>query len=193
MHAEMIKVRREQLRWRILETLDTVRPDRMAESLMLGVLVAAGFDLGAKDLARELDYLQDRKLLRGDSRQRWALTYVGVDVIEYTLPCLPGIARPDHAPDRVAKTRREQLRLRILAVLDTSRPVSMPESFLADVLTGAGYAVTPTDLRRELDYLQDRGLVQTDRSADWLCEVTHYGTDLVEGTSETYPGIARSH
>lgn len=94
--------------------------------------------------------------------------------------------------DVVSKTRREQMRFRILAILDTNRPVKMQEDFLLSVLHQCGHPdVTLAELRRELDYLEDRKLVTLERRDQWLCDVTHYGTDIVEGTIETFPGITK--
>jgi hypothetical protein len=50
------------------------------------------------ELRRELDYLEERELLEISGRDsvQWnaKLTRVGVDLVEYTIPCEPGIARP---------------------------------------------------------------------------------------------------
>jgi hypothetical protein len=51
------------------------------------------------ELRRELDYLADRSLvsLAKQPNGVWicGLTHYGVDVAEYTIPCNPGIARPE--------------------------------------------------------------------------------------------------
>ncbi len=189
MHDDLNKVRREQLRWRLLLVLDSARPARVTESLLLGALQAAGFDVSAEGLRKHLDYLKDRSLCRSD-RDGWGLTYLGIDVVEFTVDCKPGIGRPESVVNTTDRLRRERMRLRMLAVLDTSRPVSMSDNFLAEVLACASYAVTPSELRRQCDYLELRDLVQIQRGAEWLIEVTHYGTDLVEGNHEPFPGIA---
>ncbi|MNW20815.1 hypothetical protein D3C71_2213900 [compost metagenome] len=50
------------------------------------------------ELRRELDYLADRELVKltKEPSGRWfaTLTRYGTDVVEYTVDCEPGIARP---------------------------------------------------------------------------------------------------
>lgn len=95
---DLAKHQREQARWRILRILDAGRPTSVTEHLVLMALNDAKLELTHKELRRELDYLEDRKLVRlsdKDSSQWLAeLTHYGVDLVEYTIPCLPGIARP---------------------------------------------------------------------------------------------------
>jgi len=89
---------REQARWRILRILDAGRPSPVSESTILLALNDAKLSLTAAELRRELDYLDDRKLVRlvDQDTACWGaeLTHYGVDVVEYTIACLPGIARP---------------------------------------------------------------------------------------------------
>ena len=55
-------------------------------------------DATALELRRELDYLADRRMLElvKEPSGTWFgdLTRLGVDVVEYTVDCGPGIARP---------------------------------------------------------------------------------------------------
>jgi len=94
---DLEKKRIEVLRWRILQTLNVGRPYPVPEDLIAKV---AGDDMSAtpRELRRELDYLADRKLIviSGKDTTCWdvSLTHHGVDVAEYTVECLPGIARP---------------------------------------------------------------------------------------------------
>lgn len=94
---DMDKARRETNRWLILQCLDCARPLGAAESLLLSAL-ADTVQITQLELRRELDYLEDRKLieLSGLDGPQWhsKLTRAGVDVVEYTVPCEPGIARP---------------------------------------------------------------------------------------------------
>lgn len=88
---------REALRWRVLEVLDVARPHWLAEVVLL-----AGFAVGwpgvtKEVLRRELDYLELRQLLslnRSEPDWQAKLTREGVDIVEYTVDCEPGIARP---------------------------------------------------------------------------------------------------
>jgi hypothetical protein len=95
---DLQKHMREAARWRILRILDAGRPLPVSESTILLALNDAKLALTQQELRRELDYLDDRKLLRLSDQDSfiWSaeLTHYGVDVVEYTIACLPGIARP---------------------------------------------------------------------------------------------------
>jgi hypothetical protein len=94
------KARRENLRWVILLALNSARPYGTSESVVFTAVVSAIalHDLTQLELRRELDYLAERELVEVTERDSPAwyckLTRHGVDVVEYTLPCDPGIARP---------------------------------------------------------------------------------------------------
>lgn len=96
--TDTAKVRRESMRWKILLILNSARPVRAREELVLAALQSAYPDTTVLELRRELDYLADRELvaLNKDSSGRWFadLTRHGTDVAEYTVDCDPGIARP---------------------------------------------------------------------------------------------------
>lgn len=89
---------REEMRWRTLKVLDAGRPIPTAETLILRVLQDVSLPVTPSSLRRELAYLRDRKLIMliGETGPVWqaALTSLGIDVVEYTVDCLPGIARP---------------------------------------------------------------------------------------------------
>ena len=95
--------------------------------------------------------------------------------------------------EALEKARRETARWRILKVLDAGRPAKVNEQLILMVLNDVDLEITPTELRRELDYLRDRKLViiHDEKTPVWLAELTHYGVDLVEYTIECKPGIAR--
>ena len=91
------------------------------------------------------------------------------------------------------KSQRETLRWRILQALDVGRPYPVSEDVLMSTVAGDDMPITPRDLRRALDYLADRKLLQL-KGRDtpcWNAELTHYGVDVVEYTVECFPGIAR--
>ena len=100
MSVDIEKARREEARWRILKGLDAGRPYPVSEAVLLRLLTDLAFPCTPLDLRRELDYLRDRKLVavtgEADNDWRAELTRYGVDVVEYTIPCEPGIARPQH-------------------------------------------------------------------------------------------------
>ena len=95
---DLEKTQRETLRWRILQTLDVGRPYPVSEDVLTTTVSGDDMPITQRELRRELDYLEDRKLLsiKGKDTAIWSaeLTHYGVDVVEYTVECFPGIARP---------------------------------------------------------------------------------------------------
>jgi hypothetical protein len=95
---DMEKVQREEARWRILCALNAGRPMPVSETIILRVLHDINLPITPIGLRRELDYLEDRKLIAITDKEgpTWSaeLNHYGVDIVEYTLACLPGIARP---------------------------------------------------------------------------------------------------
>jgi Fe2+ or Zn2+ uptake regulation protein len=95
---DMLRAQREEARWRILRALDAGRPNQVSETIILRVLQDISLALTVSGLRRELDYLEERSLVKIHHRDEptWTceLTRHGVDLVEYTQPCDPGIARP---------------------------------------------------------------------------------------------------
>lgn len=97
--ADLARIRRETIRWQILLTLNNARPVGTFDSVILSVVRSEYFDSTPLEIRRELDYLESRDLVKIDRKpdNRWLceLTRYGVDIVEYTLPVEPGIARPE--------------------------------------------------------------------------------------------------
>lgn len=95
---DLEKQKREQLRWLILETLNSARPIGANEGLILNVVNEVQGGVTHLEMRRELGYLVERKLVEVTGKQSavWhaELTRDGVDVVEYTVGCDAGIARP---------------------------------------------------------------------------------------------------
>lgn len=91
-------VRIQNMRWHILVALNAARPSGASEVIIQGALAGIPLEASIRDIRRELDYLEDRQLVEIENRDAefWyaSVTRVGVDVVEYTVPCEPGIARP---------------------------------------------------------------------------------------------------
>jgi len=91
---------REQVRWLILATLDAGRPIGANEDMVLSAINAVPVQITRLELHKELDYLDTRGLIsiegKPDPSKKWfaKLTRDGIDVVEYTVECDPGIARP---------------------------------------------------------------------------------------------------
>lgn len=98
MAIDLEKQKREQLRWLILETLNSARPIGANEGLILNVVNDIQGQVTGLELRREIDYLADRELvtISGKDTAIWhaELSRHGVDVVEYTVPCDAGINRP---------------------------------------------------------------------------------------------------
>ena len=92
-----------------------------------------------------------------------------------------------------ARIRREALRWLILLTLNNARPIGAYEGPILSVAQSEYPDATPLELRRELDYLHDRKLVEIARKPDgrWFAELTRYGVDVAEYTVDCAPGIAR--
>jgi Fe2+ or Zn2+ uptake regulation protein len=96
---DLEKVQREESRWRILRALDAGRPQPVADTILFRCLHDIALPITPNQVRRELAYLEERGLVhvigRGTSPTWLAeLTRDGVDVVEYTVPCDAGIARP---------------------------------------------------------------------------------------------------
>ena len=99
--VDMHKVRREDIRWQILLTLNNARPIGAYEELVLSVIRSTYPDATPLELRRELDYLESRDLVKVFTdplgQVSSDLTRFGIDIAEYTVAVEPGIARPPKA------------------------------------------------------------------------------------------------
>jgi hypothetical protein len=95
---DMERTRREQLRWIMLLALNHARPYGCVEFVLLGTAQGMYQDATAHEIRLQLDYLDDRGLITLEKSPagvwRAELTRLGVDLVEYSIPCEPGIARP---------------------------------------------------------------------------------------------------
>ena len=98
MTPDIAKARRENLRWVILQALNSARPIGASELVIYSAVQPVVPDVTQLELRRELDYLAERNLIElteQDSPAWFAkLARYGVDVVEYTVTCEAGIARP---------------------------------------------------------------------------------------------------
>lgn len=93
----------------------------------------------------------------------------------------------------MAKVRREDIRWQIILTLNNGRPLGVFEEVVLSVIRTTYPDATPLELRKELDYLEERGLAKIARQPDgrWHAELSRYGIDVAEYTVECDPGIAR--
>lgn len=97
-YLQLAKIRREQIRWYLLVAINVSRPVGIYTEALLPIIQATYPDATHQELRKELDYLADRELvaIKRDPTERWFcdLMRYGIDVVEYTVDCDPGIARP---------------------------------------------------------------------------------------------------
>lgn len=91
------------------------------------------------------------------------------------------------------KARREQIRWLVMVAVNAGRPEPVAEPLVLSAIQGVPVQCTALELRREIDYLEDRKLVTTSRheGAPWTVELSRHGVDFVEYTIDAQPGIAR--
>lgn len=95
--AMQARVRRGHARWLCLIHLDAARPEAISDAALLALVRSVYPDALMAELRRELDYLAMLGLVTvTDTGGVWhsKLTWQGVDIVEYTAPCPPGIHRP---------------------------------------------------------------------------------------------------
>lgn len=97
-NAEIAKARRETIRWMLLVVINISRPRGINTAALLPVITATYKDATHQEIRRELDYLEERELVKidKDPLDNWfvELMRYGIELVEYTCPCDPGIARP---------------------------------------------------------------------------------------------------
>ena len=91
------------------------------------------------------------------------------------------------------KVRRESMRWNILLTLNNARPIGAYEELVLSTIQAIYPDATALEVRRELDYLADRKLVDLNKtpSGAWFADLTRYGVDIAEYTIDCAPGIAR--
>ncbi|ENX20176.1 hypothetical protein F892_03099 [Acinetobacter vivianii] len=91
------------------------------------------------------------------------------------------------------KARREGTRWLLLISLNRARPIGCSDAILLDVVNALYPRTTVVELHSQLEYLQNKKLVEIDRKPDghWNSKLNSEGIDVVEYTTECPPGIAR--
>ncbi|MBP9800645.1 MAG: hypothetical protein KBD39_11080 [Sterolibacterium sp.] len=91
------------------------------------------------------------------------------------------------------KQRRESMRWNMLSTLNKNRPYTLHEARLGEIVQALYPDASPLEVRRELDYLADRQLVEITKepSGSWFADLTRHGIDLAEYTVDCEPGVAR--
>lgn len=91
------------------------------------------------------------------------------------------------------RARTGGARWRILVVLEAGRPTNVNEDLIRICLDEANVPVSPQEVRRELDYLRDSGLVELhgEDSEYWSAALTAKGLEVVEYRVPNPPGVDR--
>ncbi len=91
------------------------------------------------------------------------------------------------------KIRRESMRWHLLSAVNLSRPYGMYTEALLPIVQSVYPDATHQEVRRELDYMEERELVHIKRDPldRWAIDLTRFGIDFVEYTIEGQPGVAR--
>ena len=94
-----LRTRREFGRWVLLLGLYNARPIGVWEEVLLSIVRSFWADSTQHEVRLALDYLGSRKIVavfkEPSGRWRAELNNIGVDIVEYVVPCDPGIARPE--------------------------------------------------------------------------------------------------
>jgi FMN phosphatase YigB (HAD superfamily) len=92
------QARREELRWLLLLGLNSAQPMGTSEVVLSRAVEPMIPDVTQDEIRRALDYLAQRELVAVSNTDKPAwfakINRHGIDVVEYTVECLPGIARP---------------------------------------------------------------------------------------------------
>lgn len=91
------------------------------------------------------------------------------------------------------KNRREQVRWIVLLALNHGRPYGCYEEVLLSTIQAMYPDATALEVRRELDYLAGRSLVELRKEPGgrWWSGLTRYGVDMAEYSIDCAPGIGR--
>ena len=95
-------------------------------------------------------------------------------------------------PD-VLRARREAIRWHLLSAVDVSRPVGIYTEALLSIIQSVYPDATHQEIRRNLDYLEEREMckISKDPMDRWFVDLTRTGIEFVEYTIDAQPGIAR--
>ena len=93
----------------------------------------------------------------------------------------------------ILKARREAMRWHLLSAINVSRPVGIYTEALLPIIQSVYPDATHQEVRRELEYLEERELckIHRDPMDRWFVDLTRFGIDYVEYTIDAQPGIAR--
>ena len=92
--SDAVRLRRYEIRWRMLSLLAAGRPVGISRGLMLRALDDANLMLLDNELDQEAAYLIAKGLAEWESEHLLTITADGVDVVEYNADAPTGVGRP---------------------------------------------------------------------------------------------------
>ena len=95
--------------------------------------------------------------------------------------------------DNLSQSHISALRWTILRTLMVGGHMGATDKMCLDVARAEYIGVTIERVRTEIDYLEGRKLIETERSEirAWRAKLTRYGRDLVDYEVDCEPGITR--
>ncbi len=92
----------------------------------------------------------------------------------------------------IERMRREDARWKMLRVIDAGHPVGVNASIIRRVLSDLSLPLSQADLRRELVYLRDLGLIEIgEADGEQFAKATAAGVAVVEYTAPVPAGVGR--
>lgn len=184
--------RSQTIRLQLLRLLDSDRPNEVSEHILLTGLKA--YQTTPDDLHRALLYLKQRELIslrKMDGSFLATLLASGVDLLEGNVSAPPGFVL-NQGLSQVELERRREIRWRLLKVTSTSGIIPLSETLAQRTLHDIQYALSVEDVRRVAIYMEQKGLIQIDRSSlEWAFQVTGDGMDVAEYNLGCPAGVGR--
>lgn len=89
-----------------------------------------------------------------------------------------------------ADLRRAHMRLAVLRLLAEAPDYTLHELLLADGLEALGLASSSDELRAQIAWLDEQGLIVAQQAGVWIATLTARGEDAAQGRARI-PGVAR--
>ncbi len=98
MSIDIAKARREGMRWYMLQAIHRGEPVGCGDRALLTIMGDIYTGVTPSELQQQMSYLEKRKMIeivkQPDGHWHGRCTALGIDVVDYTVDCHAGIARP---------------------------------------------------------------------------------------------------
>lgn len=176
-----------EIRWQALSLLDQKRPEEIALVILRRTMQASSVDVSEAQLLRELDYLKDKRMVEAVDL-RWKLTAYGLEVLEGIEEQPAGVTL-NHVVSVSVRLRRQEIRWRMLSLLDAGRPIGISRGLMLRALEDARLLVLDNEFDQESSYLVEKGFAKVE--SEYLLAITASGVDLVEYTTDAPASVGR--